>query len=149
MNVEFHPDVYKQLQQLPRPVFAAALRMIVSLTREPRPVGVKKLVGGPNDWRVRIGEYRTVYAIDGDTVVVMQVRHRRTSTADRERATGGRSRTPPVAAWARPMRVRARSAQAAPPADDHADQVHGRCGRITSRSAHRAEAVAGSPGTPP
>jgi mRNA-degrading endonuclease RelE of RelBE toxin-antitoxin system len=32
---------------------------------------------GRNDWRVRIGEYRTVYAIDGDTVVVMQVRHRR------------------------------------------------------------------------
>jgi mRNA interferase RelE/StbE len=77
MNVEFHPDVYKQLQQLPRPVFAAALRMIVSLTREPRPAGVKKLVGGRHDWRVRIGEYRIVYAIDGDTVVVMQVRHRR------------------------------------------------------------------------
>lgn len=79
MTIEFHPDVHKQLQQLPRPVFAGALRTIIGLVEEPRPTGVKKLVGGHSDWRVRIGGYRILYAIDdrSATVTVLQVRHRR------------------------------------------------------------------------
>ncbi len=79
MNIEFHPDVFKQLQQLPRPAFTAALRTIVSLTDQPRPVGAVKLAGGGNDWRIRIGEYRIVYEINDDaqTVTVFRVAHRR------------------------------------------------------------------------
>lgn len=79
MNVAFHPDVYKQLQQLPRHVFSATLHAIIALTHNPRPVGVKKLVGSRSDWRIRIGEYRIIYEIDdaAKTVTVMQVEHRR------------------------------------------------------------------------
>ncbi|MGQ0576313.1 MAG: type II toxin-antitoxin system RelE family toxin [Pseudonocardia sp.] len=79
MNVTFHPDVYKQLQQLPRPAFVAALNVIIGLARDPRPAGVTKLVGSRSDWRVRIGEYRIVYEIDdrSATVTVMRVQHRR------------------------------------------------------------------------
>lgn len=79
MNVAFHPDVYKQLQQLPRTVFAAALSAIIALTHNPRPAGVKKLVGSRSDWRIRIGEYRIVYEIDdtSKTVTILGVAHRR------------------------------------------------------------------------
>jgi mRNA interferase RelE/StbE len=79
VNVRFHPDVYKQLQRLPRGVFAAALEAIIALTRDPRPPGVKKLAGSRNDWRVCIGEYRIVYEVDdtAQTVTVMRVSHRR------------------------------------------------------------------------
>lgn len=79
MNVTFHPDVYKQLQQLPRRVFSAALNTIVSLTHEPRPPGVTKLVGSRSDWRIRVGEYRIVYEIDDatGTITVLRVGHRR------------------------------------------------------------------------
>ncbi|MGH3440337.1 MAG: type II toxin-antitoxin system RelE family toxin [Pseudonocardiaceae bacterium] len=79
MNLAFHPDVYKQLQQLPRTVFAAALSAIVALTHNPRPAGVKKLVGSRSDWRIRIGEYRIVYEIDdaSKTVTILGVTHRR------------------------------------------------------------------------
>lgn len=81
MNVEFHPDVYKQLQRLPRSVFAAALDAIIALARDPRPPGVKKLAGSRDDWRVRIGEHRIVYQVDDRlrTVTVMRVAHRRES----------------------------------------------------------------------
>jgi mRNA interferase RelE/StbE len=81
VNVQFHPDVYKQLQGLPRTAFAAALRAIIELTRDPRPPGVKKLAGSSADWRLRIGEYRIVYEIDdkAKTVTVMRVAHRRES----------------------------------------------------------------------
>ncbi|NEW38544.1 type II toxin-antitoxin system RelE/ParE family toxin [Nocardia cyriacigeorgica] len=63
MNVEFHPDVLKQLQKLPRDVLEAALHAIIALTKDPRPSGAKKLVGR-SDWRIRIGQYRIVYEID-------------------------------------------------------------------------------------
>lgn len=78
MNIEFHPDVFKQLQQLPRPVFTAALRAIVALAGQPRPPGVVKLAGSRSDWRIRIGEYRIVYSIDDatQTVTVFRVAHR-------------------------------------------------------------------------
>lgn len=78
MNVEFHPDVYKQLQSLPRPAFAAALRTIIGLASQPRPEGAIKLAGSRTDWRVRIGDYRIVYEIsDGaGTVTVWRVAHR-------------------------------------------------------------------------
>lgn len=79
MNVSFHPEVVKQLQQLPRPAFAAALTAIIALGAEPRPTGAKKLVGSRSDWRVRIGEYRAIYEIDdvSQTVTVLRVAHRR------------------------------------------------------------------------
>lgn len=74
MNVTFHPDVHKQLQ-----VFLAALHSIIALTHNPRPVGVTKLVGSRNDWRIHIGEYRIIYEIDdtAKTITVLQVEHRR------------------------------------------------------------------------
>lgn len=79
MNVAFHPDVDKQLQQLPRHAFSAALNAIIALAHNPRPAGVKKLVGSRRDWRIRIGEYRIIYEIDdtAKTVTVLQVGHRR------------------------------------------------------------------------
>ncbi|MGW4353872.1 type II toxin-antitoxin system RelE family toxin [Nocardia sp. NPDC004582] len=70
MRIEFHPDVLKQLQRLPREAFGAALRTIIDLGREPRPSGVKKLAGGETDWRVRFGQYRIVYSIDDKAGVV-------------------------------------------------------------------------------
>ena len=79
MTVAFHPDVYKQLQQLPRPAFSAALNAIIALPHNPRPPGVKKLAGSRSDWRIRIGEYRIIYEIDdtAKTVTGLQVEHRR------------------------------------------------------------------------
>ena len=78
MKVDFHPNVLKHLQQVPRPVLAATLKVIVGLAEDPRPAGCVKLVGGRDDWRIRIGDHRIIYAID-DTkhlVTVFSVAHR-------------------------------------------------------------------------
>ena len=64
MKVQFHPDVLKQLQRLPRSELERALQIIVGLSHDPRPQGAKKLVGGASDWRVRFGQYRVVYSVD-------------------------------------------------------------------------------------
>ena len=70
MKIEFHPDTLKQLQELPRDAFEAALQAIIGLSKEPRPTGAKKLVGSHDDRRVRIGQYRIVYEIDDDAQTV-------------------------------------------------------------------------------
>ncbi len=52
---------------------------LLQLESEPRPTGVEKLVGRPNSWRVRVGDYRILYEID-DTkqrVTVYRIVHRR------------------------------------------------------------------------
>ena len=52
---------------------------IQNLATNPRPHGCRKLVGSKNDWRIRVGDYRVVYAIADDIRVVRinRVRHRR------------------------------------------------------------------------
>ncbi|NDL58862.1 type II toxin-antitoxin system RelE/ParE family toxin [Phytoactinopolyspora mesophila] len=64
MKIQFHPDVLKQLQRLPRDAFETALLRIIDLTTEPRPHGAKKLAGSDHDWRIRFGQYRIVYEIN-------------------------------------------------------------------------------------
>lgn len=79
MKVAFHPDVYKQLQRLPRPAFVGALNAVIALAQDPRPAGVKKLAGSGSDWRIRVGEYRILYEIhdSANTLTVLRVAHRR------------------------------------------------------------------------
>jgi len=52
---------------------------IDNLAENPLPPGVKKYQGEANHWRIRIGDYRFIYRIDGQSVVVVIVRiaHRR------------------------------------------------------------------------
>ena len=64
MKVQFHPEVLKQLQRLPRAELERALQIIVDLSHDPRPPGAKKLIGTGSDWRVRFGQYRVVYSVD-------------------------------------------------------------------------------------
>lgn len=79
MRIAFHPDVYKELQRLPRQIFPAVLNATIALLNDPRPAGVKKLTGSSSDWRIRIGEYRIIYEIDDTarTTTVLRVAHRR------------------------------------------------------------------------
>ena len=50
---------------------------IDGLAMDPRPAGVVKLAGR-DDYRVRVGDYRVVYAVDDELVVlVARIAHRR------------------------------------------------------------------------
>lgn len=64
MKVEFHPDVLKQRQRLPKDAFETSLQKIIGLASEPRPHGAKKLAGSDHDWRIRFGQYRIVYEVN-------------------------------------------------------------------------------------
>ena len=63
----------KELANLPASVIAKIIPAIKNLEEEPRPVGCKKLKGYKNLWRLRIGNYRVLYAIE-DVVLLVDVR---------------------------------------------------------------------------
>jgi mRNA interferase RelE/StbE len=53
--------------------------VIELLVEEPRPAAVARLVGGAGEWRVRRGNYRIIYEIHDDELIVLVLRmgHRR------------------------------------------------------------------------
>lgn len=77
--VTFAASAKKELRDLPPDVVGRLVPRIRELSTNPRPVGNKKLHGYRNRWRIRVGEYRVVYAIDDvDRLVdVTRVAHRK------------------------------------------------------------------------
>lgn len=66
------------MDKLPREIHARISKRILSLEDNPRPSGAKKLAGR-EEYRLRIGDYRVLYAIDDeeDAITVFAVVHRR------------------------------------------------------------------------
>jgi mRNA interferase RelE/StbE len=77
--VELKPAARKELDRLPLNVVERVFSKLESLAENPRPPGCKKLKGGSNEWRIRVGDYRVVYFIDDpkQLVGVTRIRHRR------------------------------------------------------------------------
>ena len=69
----------KELDSLDDTVFARIDRKVLPLADNPRPGGCKKLKGHKDLWRIRIGDYRVICAIDdaARTVTVTHVAHQR------------------------------------------------------------------------
>lgn len=65
---KFDPQVRRRVQ--------AAIELLATV---PRPPAATRLVGGAGEWRVRTGDYRIVYEIEDERllVLVLSVGHRR------------------------------------------------------------------------
>lgn len=63
----------KELYNLPKSVIEKIIIALKLLEEEPRPAGCKKLKGYKNLWRIRIGNYRVIYAIE-EVVLLVDVR---------------------------------------------------------------------------
>jgi len=68
----------KSLAEIPQPHQDQIISSIEQLAKAPRPRGVRKLTGR-DAWRIRVGDYRVLYEIDDDRLVILIVRvgHRR------------------------------------------------------------------------
>ena len=69
----------KDLSRLTPNIHERVIAAIRALATNPRPPGCRKLTGGTDDWRIRVGDYRVVYEIADQIRVVRvnRVRHRR------------------------------------------------------------------------
>lgn len=68
------PAVDKQLSRMPRSIQRRLTEAIEGLESNPRPHGVKKLEGHDDLWRVRVGDYRIIYTIEDDRLLVLVVK---------------------------------------------------------------------------
>jgi mRNA-degrading endonuclease RelE of RelBE toxin-antitoxin system len=62
---------YRSLDPSIRP---AVLRAIKDLRKDP--MHGKRLVGSPPRWRIRVGDWRVVYAVEGNHVILLRIAHR-------------------------------------------------------------------------
>ena len=78
-EVLIKPAAQRQLKKLPRTVQADLIALIEQLAQDPRPPGCKKLKGRQSQYRVRLGDYRVIYSIEEEALVVrvIKVGHRR------------------------------------------------------------------------
>ena len=81
-TVRLESRAERDLKRLSRDMLRRVDAKLLSLAKNPRPRGVRKLAGREGDgWRVRIGDHRILYTIDddGQTVSVYRIRSRPTA----------------------------------------------------------------------
>jgi mRNA interferase RelE/StbE len=73
--VEFAPAARRQLRKLDRPVQKRVLKRVEKLENQPRPKTAETLKGTTETvYRVREGDYRIIYTIEDDRLIVLVVR---------------------------------------------------------------------------
>jgi len=77
--IEFTTSATRELKALERAIQLRIATHIDSLAGNPFPAGSKKLQGEPNLCRIRVGDYRVLYRVDGKRVTILMVKigHRR------------------------------------------------------------------------
>ncbi len=73
------PTAEKSMDKIPLPAGRRIVDAMEELRNNPRPAGVVKMAGDENLWRIRVGNYRIVYEIHDDRLVilVLRVAHRK------------------------------------------------------------------------
>ncbi len=77
-NISFKPVAEKELSAIPTKFAEQIIRKKDLLTRDPRPMGVKKHRNNTS-YRIRVGIYRVIYEIDDKNKIAMvyKIRHRK------------------------------------------------------------------------
>lgn len=75
----FRPHAERSFGVLPQDVKQRLTHVLLELSNNPRPPGVKKMRGFKIRWRIREGDYRVLYEIHDDRliVLVLEIDHRR------------------------------------------------------------------------
>jgi mRNA interferase RelE/StbE len=78
-TIEFTTSAIRELKALERAIQRRIATHIDLLAVAPFPPGSKKLQGEPNLYRIRVGDYRILYRVDGKrvTILIVKIGHRR------------------------------------------------------------------------
>jgi mRNA interferase RelE/StbE len=78
-KIEWKRSATKELEKLPRPMISKIVSAVDNLSSNPFPQGVRKLVGTEDTYRIRIGDYRVLYNIIENRLIIeiVRVRHRK------------------------------------------------------------------------
>lgn len=77
-SIQIKRSAAKELEQIPEQSRRQIVKRIAALENNPRPAGVEKLTG-EDLYRIRQGDYRVVYSIADNVLIVLVIRigHRR------------------------------------------------------------------------
>lgn len=77
--IEVAPAAARQLRKLDAEARRRIQAAIELLAEDPRPASARQLVGGDGEWRVRTGDYRVIYEVHDQVLVILVVAvgHRR------------------------------------------------------------------------
>ncbi|WP_166972477.1 type II toxin-antitoxin system RelE family toxin [Brevibacterium atlanticum] len=78
-SISYVPSAAKAIRKLDRPIARRLVSAIKELSDDPRPPGCIQLKGGSGELRIRVGDYRVIYEVfDNELVVlVLHLGHRR------------------------------------------------------------------------
>ena len=78
-KITLKASAQKELEKIQKAARVKLITAISELAENPRPVGCKKLVNFDNHYRIRVGEYRCIYKIlDNELIIeVIKVGHRK------------------------------------------------------------------------
>lgn len=71
-RIEILRSAQKQLAKIDQVAQKRIINAVYELAENPRPTGCKKLSGRPA-WRIRVGEYRVIYEIHDNRLLVLIV----------------------------------------------------------------------------
>ena len=72
-RVEITKKALRGLKKLPNPLVKRLLEAANSLAKDPRPNGYKKLRGFDELYRIRVGDWRIIYIIEDDVLLVLVI----------------------------------------------------------------------------
>jgi mRNA interferase RelE/StbE len=78
-KIEWNRSARKELEKLPRQALARVVEAVDRLAFDPFHVGTRKLVDSEKTYRVRVGEYRILYAVYHEILIIqiIRVKHRK------------------------------------------------------------------------
>ncbi len=78
-RIEWKNSTLKELQKLPRQIVTRVVAAVDDLSANPYPHGVRKLVGSEHTYRIRVGDYRVIYDVFENSLIIeiVRVRHRK------------------------------------------------------------------------
>ncbi len=78
-QIEWKASAVRELKRLDRKIIPRIVSTVESLSTVPFPVGVRKLQGAANTYRLRVGDYRIIYEVFHAriVIVILRVRHRK------------------------------------------------------------------------
>ncbi len=77
MKIEFEAKVFKELKKIDKTRLSKIINKIEELKKYPNVSNIKKLNSYDPTHRLRVGNYRVLFSIKDDTIVVGKIKHRK------------------------------------------------------------------------
>lgn len=78
-KIEWKQSAKKELRKLEKAIISRIIRVVEDLPLDPHPTGCRKLQGSEHLYRVRVGDYRVVYSVENEVLLIeiIRVGHRK------------------------------------------------------------------------